>query len=946
MRDTFFNLVLHSEGYYSVLGLKKGAMPQQFMVKTLADVDGLVQKLLVECCDIYFACAKFITDQNRKADNAKWFKSYRLDVDCGEGKPYATQREAVIALKAFASKLSLPKPIIVNSGRGLHVYWPLAEAVLSEDWQPVAEALQKACEFNGFAVDPSVTKDAARILRIPGTKNFKDEQPKDVRIVQMADAVVFADFRELLKAYAPSASIPVPKTKFSELDPVTQALMGNKVSNFGEIMRASLKGQGCGQLAEIYKNQAVIDYNLWRGGLSIAINCEDGAAAIHKLSSKHPEYSPQETELKAQDTLGKPYKCETFANINSPGCTKCTHQGKITSPIQICQTIAEADPEDNKVTVPDPETGEPVEQEIRKYPFPYIRGKNGGIYRRGLPLPDGTRGEDELIWPTDFYLVGRLIDPDLGECIKLRNHTPKDGIKEFLCPYTSVVSKEKLSAALAKEGMPATNKKLDNIMAYITKCIEDLQSIDRAEVARNQFGWCDNDTKFIIGNREITPEQVRYSPSSAATAEVATFYGKKGNIHDWGRVANFYDQPGNEVRAFCLFAGFGSALLKFTKMEGAIIHLTNNGSGVGKTTIQLMINSIWGHPRLPLLDQEDTYLSRIQRTVVLGNLPLTVDELTNLEDREVSDMCYNITMGRARNRMKSQVNAERSNSLRWSLIAITSGNKSLHDQLFSLKDFPEGELMRMMEFSVSKEDVLSKAQTDELFEPVYENYGVAGEIFMRYVVTNLGEVLKLIKSVQRKFDEACKFTQRERFWSAVCAVSLASGIIGNKLGLFKIDQQRVFRWLVQSMIRMRIDIRPNITGPAGHLGQFLNEKTNNILVINNESDARSGLFEIPLKEPRGELMVRYEPDTNHMFVTVKAFREWCSENQISYKGVKELMMGAGVVIRGEVKKCMSKGMAVKSPAVWALDIDCTKITEFNINNLVPEGGLKLEEPSK
>ena len=73
-----------------------------------------------------------------------------------------------------------------------------------------------------------------------------------------------------------------------------------------------------------------------------------------------------------------------------------------------------------------------------------------------------------------------------------------------------------------------------------------------------------------MGNREITVSGVNYSPSSSATAEVAAYYTKKGSIHEWCKVANIYAKPGNEVRAFTLFAGFGSAIFKFTKLNGAI----------------------------------------------------------------------------------------------------------------------------------------------------------------------------------------------------------------------------------------------------------------------------------------------------------------------------------------------------------------------------------------
>lgn len=937
MLNDFFNLVLHDEGYYSVLSLKHGHSPKQYLVPTLAELYTLRDSLRAAKRDVYFACAKYETDKNRTRENAKWLKAFRLDLDCAAdgSKPYRTQSEAISALKAFCNKLSLPKPILVNSGNGVHVYWALTRAIGTEEYYPLAQALKNAVSFNGLKADQAVTVDAARVLRFPGTENYKTDPPNKVKIITLAEPIDFGVWKELFANYIPQTITTLSgRAKFDSLDPVTKALMGNKESSFREILRKSLKGEGCRQLVNILTKQATIDYNLWRAGLSIAVNCEDAPKAIHKISERHPNYSPEETETKANDAIGKPYRCETFADINPEGCSGCTFRNKITSPIQLHHHVIEST--DNVVEVPDTTTGEIIEVEVPKYPYPYIRGKNGGVYRRGAPLPDGGREDDELVYPYDFYVVSRLEDPDQGETVKMRLHTPNDGIKEFFCPYTNLVAKDKLSTLLAKQGMPLTDKRLHNIMAYITRCIEELQRIDKAEIARNQFGWCESDTKFVVGNREISAQGIKYSPSSAATAEVATYYDKKGTIEGWREVSDIYNIEGNEVRAFCLFAGFGSPLLKFTDLDGGIIHLTNNGSGVGKTTVQYMVNSIWGHPKRAILGQKDTYLSRMQRTVLLGNLPITIDELTNMSNEEASDMLYNISHGRVRNRLQAQANAERSNSLRWSLIGITSGNKSIYDQLFALKEFPEGELMRLLEFNVSKNDTMSKEESDIIFRPLYENYGVAGDRWMQYVITNLDQTKNLLQAMQKKIDADCGFTQRERYWSAMCSCAMTAGVIANKLGITKINIQRVYKWLVYTMRQMKVDIKPNVTSPSGHLGQFLAEHINNILIINDDVDSRSGLYAAPIREPRGELMVRFEPDTKCMYVIVKSFREWCNKYQISFKGVKETMMLEGALI-GETKKSMTKGTPIKTPSVWALRIDCNKLEDSNImNNLMPE----------
>jgi hypothetical protein len=97
-RNLFLSAVLATDGLYCVVGLKKGTPKQQF-VGTLDEVEALVDGLVEEGFDAYFGCAKFETDEGRTAKNAKWFKAFWLDLDCGEGKPYENQAAAFILVK-------------------------------------------------------------------------------------------------------------------------------------------------------------------------------------------------------------------------------------------------------------------------------------------------------------------------------------------------------------------------------------------------------------------------------------------------------------------------------------------------------------------------------------------------------------------------------------------------------------------------------------------------------------------------------------------------------------------------------------------------------------------------------------------------------------------------------------------------------------------------------
>jgi hypothetical protein len=125
-------------GWYAVLGIKGGDNIRQHLVETREEVDALAQQLVQNEWNVFFGVAKYKDDSGRKKTNVHALKSLWLDIDCGPSKTiinqktkkpqgYATQEDGLNALKAFTNKIGLPKPIVVNSGRGLHVYWPTME---------------------------------------------------------------------------------------------------------------------------------------------------------------------------------------------------------------------------------------------------------------------------------------------------------------------------------------------------------------------------------------------------------------------------------------------------------------------------------------------------------------------------------------------------------------------------------------------------------------------------------------------------------------------------------------------------------------------------------------------------------------------------------------------------------------------------------------------------
>ena len=916
--------VLPSEGWYCIVGLKTGSKPKQTFHETLDECQQAIDGLVKDEYNAYFACSKYETNKSRTQPNAKYIKAFWLDIDCGEGKDYPSQVEGLAALKNFCKVTGLPKPTVVNSGRGLHIYWRLSRTITAEEWKPVAERLKYLCDEYEFNADPSRTADLASILRVPETLNFKDDPPKPVSIICLSEEVEYETIKSQLGVLIAPPEFNVPRQELNEL---TKALANNEEKWFKIIIKKTIKGEGCAQIHKIATEQETVNYELWRAGLSVAWACEDRDTAIHKISERHQEYDFQETIRKAMDT-GGPQKCVTFEKWNPSGCEGCPHKGKIVGPIALGRKIVKARAEDNFVEVEAKSPEVPVTKiTIPEYPFPYFRGKQGGVY---IEIADN---DPILVYQHDLYVVKRMRDPQKGEVAWIRLHLPKDGIKEFALPITEVMTKEKLREKLGFYGVAALQKQMDAIMVYIIKFVNELQYKTDVEVMRMQYGWADKNSKFVIGDQEITAEGIKYSPPSSMTSALSEYMQPVGTLDEWKKIANVYNRPSMEPHAFGFFTAFGSPLLTHLNLKGAVINLVNNVSGTGKTTVAKVMHSVYGHPEEQMLIAKDTINVKLHRMGVMGNLPISCDEITNVEADHFSDFVYAVSQGRARNRMKSQSNEERLNTSKWSLLCVCTSNASFYDKLASLKSTPDGELMRLIEFQIPVNSVMNKVEADEIFSQLDNNYGHAGRIYLQWLVSNLEEAIDMVKQIQVVIDKKVKFSGRERFWSGVAACNIAGAMIAKKLGLIDIDIKRVFEWMVAEFSKMRHEIKAPPTNQASTIGEFLNEFRGSILVINDAADKRSGMAQLPIVEPKFDLLARIEPDTKKLFISAKHLRQFCTKNQITLKDVLNTLAAEGIYEK-TVKKRMAKGTKIEGLPTDAFMFDCSKGDFINTEDYV------------
>ena len=153
------------------------------------------------------------------------------DIDCGIGT-HKSKHNLPPTLDDGLALLVSPKPtIIVATGGGLHAYWLFDTPWLFDRGDPAPARLMEAWTRRiegvgavfGWHVDTSVS-DLARVLRVPGTANYKTPVPREVDVIRETGERYE---REYLAGLTDVARMPVPQQAGS-IEWAYEALTPNK----------------------------------------------------------------------------------------------------------------------------------------------------------------------------------------------------------------------------------------------------------------------------------------------------------------------------------------------------------------------------------------------------------------------------------------------------------------------------------------------------------------------------------------------------------------------------------------------------------------------------------------------------------------------------------------------------------------------------------------------
>ena len=828
--------------------------------------------------DVYVALGGFAVEsvspfKGRTAINARWFKSLWLDIDVGPDKDYPTRKDALNALTTFVNAQQLPHPTLIDSGYGFHVYWPLQEEVPVATWQQYAARMAALAASAGFVVDTSCTADGARILRPVGTHNYKFGLSKLVRPIKINPSVALTAFQKYAVALpAP----PVVAAVAPKVNGVGFGLTSIDVAH-PEDFSAKRIIEGCAQFRWAYLNQADVKEPVWRAMIGTLLRT-DRPKSIHKFSHEHPGYTFEETEKKAAAWTGGGVTCATLENLRPGGCTGCPKYGVIKSPSSLGVKQAEPPPPP-KI---DAATGMP-EHWLLVGGTLCLRSDDGpqllynGVIEFGQPFKEKDPQSKNDI-----------------QFLPLTAHSSQDTHTMFLHMGTHA-SPQELKKAFSTVGiLPETRMEKEfynGMRAWIQEITDKSTSVKPVR----QMGWqsheaADIKAGFVIGNTLYTPGDQRIVRVDIAAEKHSAHMKPQGSYDEWRKAINVYTRPEYASYALMSWLMFGAPLARLLGIGMPVAHFNSQGSGHGKTGTQDLLLSGAGNPRDPngRWTGNTTIISiYAYLTAMNGNVAI-LDETSAIPPETLGKLMFEATLGSGRKAMHGSSGQTRDLPPITGILC-TSGNVSLQQLAQTMKGNSEAQVARVFEFNVQR-PFLSSAQRyadAQTFRLVYENYGHAMPIYMRYVVDNQAKVKEQLVKIDKQLVDQLGMHNEERFWRGLLTVCITGALIAKKLGIIDHDVNALMPAALKHYAYQRSALTED--GNGSHvLHQFVQDNQSSVLVVDTDvpTISSAGLHLVTAQRiPAAHVNVRmrFVTDVHRLYVDKKYLRAYCSEKNLDFR---------------------------------------------------------------
>jgi hypothetical protein len=912
----------------------------------------------------YHACASYLKPSIEVEKNGETRKKYRveenwsraksfwIDIDCGQkkfdaGQGYLTKMDGAKAITAFAKKLGLPRPMIVDSGNGIHIYWPLTKDIPHTKWVMVAKWLKSCLAHEGVLADSSRTADFASILRPVGSANRKGDA-KDVKVISTCESIEPAVFAQALQTFVTKNDVKLikesaKKTYNADLNSDLTAHLPTYPNVPVDLNEIANK---CAQVAAMRDTNGGVPYEHWRGVAGLAKFCEGGEELMHQWSEGHPDYSYAETQAKLDTWNADPTSCDHFEAQNSAGCVGCEHKGKFKGPIVLGRVIPIIEESTAEVI-----TDEGTVEEVAVPAMPYGYVWDGQLMSRLIPDKDGVL--QPIVFCHDlFYLTSRIRGEDGTYRHGVRMHMAKNKIREFDISGESIASNTDMLRALAKHELHTSNNKNAgfHMAAYLRDQLKALKSQVEETSTMTSFGWRD-DRSFLLGDRLHCKDGTTRTVLIGGNArKYAKHLSLKGTVEGYAKGLNYlYNREGAEPWQYALCAGWGTLLIPMCESlyKGLTFALHGGDTARGKTTVCHASLAAFGAPAELSVNGKQGF-TPLALWAVLGtfkSVPILLDELTSMDPSVVSDIAYGVSNGRERIRLKSQGGVvSLAESAEWRLNMFVTGNMDFHGMLAANQANSQAEAVRVIQISVDRyvhvaaenaegDTEARSREITQALEEIDRNTGVAGDLMVKYVVANYDRIAEEVKTMVHQLTVEIP-SPKYRFYRSHTACTIVMARICKQLGIIDFDVDALYTFIIATIRDLAGSVMlSNTVTDEEAFSRMVSSLASRILVTSEFRDKRDGRGpETPRSRIIGEVAGRYILGTQkeqacagHMMLAQKEIRDWCIKNRTDYNVmINKLSASNYLVSRGE-KVTLTKGTDYPTVQQRCIIVDMFKI---------------------
>jgi hypothetical protein len=424
-----------------------------------------------------------------------------------------------------------------------------------------------------------------------------------------------------------------------------------------------------------------------------------------------------------------------------------------------------------------------------------------------------------------------------------------------------------------------------------------------------------------------------------------------GTLENWRNFINLLVRKKLWDHLAIILMGAGSPLMRFTGLHGLTVHCASTESGTGKSLALDGAASIWGHPIHYRTGAGTSPVAMQQRLGLLHSNPLITDEITskNRDDFEwFPAFLLSMSEGRGKERMESGANKERLNLSVWAATAIMSSNTHVVDYLTGTrKHASEGELRRLIEY-IMDEKLVWDADEVEIIKSLQDNYAVAGEVLVQYMVDNFEAVKALTKETVRRMYVEYKSPNDERYWMAGVGCAIAAGILMNSehANIAEFPLKEIIDSYRKRITLQRSSIKGGYRSAEDVLNAFIQEYQGKFVVVKygEKAGPLAHLGDGSLVDrntTRAEVMGRVEHGVTaghvDFYIEERLLKSFCSNMSFGYSNLKRHLEDQFTVTYVSKKDMMSKTSAPPM-RVTAMKIS-RPITESDeeIINQIPVG---------